>query len=203
MVTACSSWLKEHLLYVSWDFLLWHVVTIFDHFASWTSYVFRPRVAVSASLSLSREFSIVKTITPVPRGLYADSAHLLLRCHWKRGEVVLEQTVVQAWDLWVCFPPPRPPKCSPPWMLLPPPMCYPPHTCMLPVTPLWPVPTPSRSARWWWQRSTLAFGAKSPVPCFSMLFVAGVSCAILCRAFKVLGKTTLSKIVSLPPASPL
>ena len=79
---------------------------------------------------------------------------LLLRCLWKRREVILEQTVNQARpDL--CFtPPPRNEKCHSPWCATP-----------TDVHPHGKCHPPARCGVWWWlrQRSTLAFGAKSLV----------------------------------------
>ncbi len=78
---------------------------------------------------------------------------LLLRCLWKRREVVLEQTVVQAWrDL--CFTPP--------------PAGLQPSKDQSQTPPPWKVPPPYCGVWRWWQRSTLAFGAKSLVRVFKL-----------------------------------
>ena len=107
--------------------------------------------------------------------------NVFLPCLWKRREVVLEQTEVQAWqDLWLTsFPPPNgcqplpainqvrtkvnrpPPRDMPPSMesaILPNEMCHPPPWCTTPPTH-WHA-TPLLAAVYWWQRSTLAFWAK-------------------------------------------
>ena len=87
--------------------------------------------------------------------------HFLLRSLWKRRQVVLEQTVVQAWRplvaraLLPCLSPSNfwsshKSRCHPP-----PVMMGHPHKH---VTPQQMCPPPQRR---WWQRRSLAFGAKS------------------------------------------
>ena len=99
---------------------------------------------------------------------------LLLRCLWKRGEVVLEKTVVQArQDLWLLNPPPMPPPSTSPVnsqvKMLPPPQLRKMSPPTEVVTPLWHVTSPHMDVvnplptTQWWQRSSLAFGTKSPV----------------------------------------
>ena len=149
------------------------------------------------------------TLPPIYGSGLGLTFNWLLRCFWKRRQVVLEQTVVQArWDLWLLNPPclSAPPlpvksrcypleKCHPPtdmslphrcchsphwhvtppqmlsrpmdiltpplWLVTPPGCCHP-HWHVTPHTPM-DVTPPSHGARQWWQRSTLAFGAKSLV----------------------------------------
>ena len=122
----------------------------------------------------------------------------LLRCLWKRREVVLEQTVIQARpDLCFTPTPMDAPllainqvrtKVNPQWKVPPPMMHHPPphdvppqlmhhpHWC---ATPLWKVPPLPLTCHpplltvvygdGWCQRSTLAFGAKSLVSFFLLV----------------------------------
>ncbi len=98
----------------------------------------------------------------------------LLRCLWKRREVVLElQWFCKQQDLWFSWPPPLPAFNQVRTKVNPPPMksaTLPPHEKCHPPWKAPPPPHgkhyPPRCGVWrWWQPSTLAFGAKSLV-CF-------------------------------------